>query len=57
MNEPPDHAAVFSAPNLLSSGGTTVPKYLRTRSGYSRTAVSVSTKITPWSFNSCWMEL
>ena len=45
---PPDHTALFSAANLLSSGGTTVPKYCRTRSGCSRTAVSGSQKITPW---------
>ena len=27
MNEPPDHTAVFSAENLLSPAGITVPKY------------------------------
>ena len=47
MNEPPDHTAVFSAANLLSSGGMTVPKYSLTRSGCSRRAVSVSQKMTP----------
>ena len=47
MNEPPDQTAEFSAANLLSSGGMIVEKYSRTRSGCSRTAVSVSVKITP----------
>ena len=47
MNEPPDQTAEFRAANLLSSGGMIVPKYSRTRSGYSRTAESVSVKITP----------
>ena len=47
MNEPPDHTAELSAANLLSFGGMIVPKYLRTMSGYSRTAVSMSQKRTP----------
>ena len=38
MNEPPDHTAEFSAANLLSAAGMTVPKYSLTRSGYSRSA-------------------
>ena len=33
MNEPPDHTAEFSAANLLSPGGITVPKYFCTISG------------------------
>ena len=32
---------------MLSLGGMIVPKYLRTRSGYSRTAVSMSQNSTP----------
>ncbi len=36
MNEPPDHTDVFSAENLLSSGGMTLAKYGLTSSGYSR---------------------
>ena len=47
MNEPPDHTAVFSAANLLSPTGITVPKYSWKSSGYSFSAVSVSRKITP----------
>ena len=47
MNEPPDHTAELSAENLLSLGGITLPKYLRTNSGCSRTAESMSLKITP----------
>ena len=47
-NEPPDQTAEFSAANLLSWIGMIVPKYSRTRSGCSRRAVSVSTKITPF---------
>ena len=44
MNDPPDHTAELSAANLLSFGGMTVPNHLRTSSGYSRTAVSMSQK-------------
>ncbi len=47
MNEPPDHTAELSAANLLSVGGMIVPKYSRSRSECSRTAESVSVKITP----------
>ena len=47
MNEPPDHTAELRAANLLSLGGMMVPKYLRTRSGCSRTAVSMSQKMMP----------
>ena len=47
INEPPDHTAEFSAANLLSPGGITVPKYSLTSSGYSRTAVSISQNKTP----------
>src|SRR5690625_7664685 len=39
--EPPDHTAVFSAENLLSPGGITVPKYSWNSSGCSFNAVSV----------------
>ena len=41
------HTAEFSAANLLSPGGITVPKYSLTSSGYSRTAVSISQNNTP----------
>ena len=47
-NEPPLQTAELSAANLLSSIGMIVPKYSRTRSGCSRTAVSVSVKSTPF---------
>ena len=47
MNEPPLHTAVLSAANLLSPGGMTVPKYCWTRSGYSRSAVSMSQNKMP----------
>ena len=47
MKLPPDHTAVFSAENLLSPGGMTVPKYCFTRSGYSRSAVSMSQNKMP----------
>ena len=47
MNDPPDHTAELSAENLLSLAGMTRPKYLRTRSGCSRTAESMSLKMTP----------
>ena len=46
-NEPPDHTALLSAANLLSSGGTTVPKCFRKISGYSLSAWSVPMKTTP----------
>ena len=52
MNEPPDHTALFNAANLLSADGMILPKYSRNSSGCSRTAVSVSVKITPWSASS-----
>jgi hypothetical protein len=45
--EPPDHTAEFRAANLLSFGGMIVPKYSLTRSSCSRSAVSMSVKITP----------
>ena len=38
MNEPPDQTAVFSAANLLSPTGMTVPKYSRKSSGCSLSA-------------------
>src|ERR1700693_4958360 len=52
MNEPPDHTAELRAANLLSLGGMILPNHLRTRSGYSRTAVSMSQKKTPCSSRS-----
>ena len=52
MNEPPDHTAELRAANLLSLGGMSVPNHLRTSSGYSRTAVSMSQKRTPCSSRS-----
>ena len=45
MNEPPDHTEVFSAANLLSPTGMTVPKYSWKSSGCSFSAVSVSRKM------------
>src|SRR5258708_17013674 len=48
MNDPPDHTALFSAANLLSAGGITVPKYSLKSSGWSRSAESVSVKMTPF---------
>src|ERR1700694_3158041 len=48
MNEPPDQTALFSAENLLSAGGITVPKYSLKSSGWSRNAESVSVKMTPF---------
>ena len=47
MKDPPDHTAEFRAANLLSLGGMILPNHLRTMSGYSRTAVSMSQKRTP----------
>ncbi len=52
MNDPPDHTEVFSAANLLSPAGMTVPKYCLTRSGYSRSAVSMSQNRIPCFSNS-----
>src|ERR1700693_3742859 len=52
MNEPPDHTAELRAANLLSLGGMILPNHLRTTSGYSRTAVSMSQKRTPWASRS-----
>ncbi len=46
-NEPPDQTAPLRALNLLSSAGTTVPKYLRRMSGYSMSAWSVPMNTTP----------
>ena len=53
--EPPDHAAVFRAENLLSPAGTHLPKYSSKISGYSRRPVSVSVKMTPWRSRSSWI--
>ena len=52
MNEPPDQTELLSAANLLSPGGMTVPKYWRTSSGYSRSAVSMSQNRMPWASSS-----
>ena len=52
MNEPPDHTAVLSEANLLSPAGITEVKYSRKRSSCSRSPVSVSTKMTPFSSRS-----
>ena len=41
------NTAVFSAAKKLSPKGTTVPRYLRTSSGYSCTASEIGQKITP----------
>src|SRR3977135_3502360 len=57
MNEPPDQTAVLSAENLLSAGGMTVPKYSLNRSGWSRSAESVSVKMTPFAVSSFCSEL
>ena len=46
------HRAVFSAANLLSPTGITEPKYSWKISGCSRSAVSVSRKMTPCSSRS-----
>ena len=51
-NEPPLHTAELSAANLLSWIGMILPKYSFTRSGCSRTAVSVSAKMTPFFWRS-----
>ena len=56
MNEPPDHTAVLSAENLLSPTGMTVPKYSLKSSSCSFSAVSVSTKMTPFSSRSSRIE-
>jgi hypothetical protein len=56
MNEPPDQTAVFSAANLLSAGGITVPKYCLKISGCSRRALSVSRKMTPFYSSSLCRE-
>jgi hypothetical protein len=56
MNEPPDHTALFSAENLLSSAGITVPQYLRTMSSCLARALSISVKMTPRSSRSLRME-
>ncbi len=56
MNDPPDHTAEFSAAKVLSPGGMTVAQCSRKRSGCSRSAVSVSQKMTPFSSRSSRME-
>ena len=52
MNDPPDQTAEFSAENLLSLGGMTVPKNRLTISGCSRRAVSMSQNRIPWASRS-----
>src|SRR3989337_1767034 len=52
MNDPPDHTAEFSAANLLSLGGISFPKYSLTKSGWSRSAESMSVNRTPMSSSS-----
>src|SRR5256885_16835884 len=47
MNDPPDHTAEFSAANLLSEEGITVPKYWRKSSSCSFRPWSHDRKITP----------
>ena len=47
MNEPPLQTEELRAANLLSFFGMIVPKYCFTSSGYSRSAVSMSQKMTP----------
>jgi len=56
MNEPPDQTAVFSAANLLSVVGMTVPNHFRTISGCSRSPESMSRKRTPSFVRSSRME-
>src|SRR4029079_10024366 len=46
-NEPPDQTAPLSAENLLSSAGTTVPKYFLKISGYAFRPWSVPMNTTP----------
>ncbi len=52
MKLPPLHTAVFREANLLSPTGITVAKYSSNSSGCSRSAVSVSLKMTPFSSRS-----
>ena len=54
MNEPPDQTAEFSAANLLSFCGMIVPKYCLTMSSCSRSAESMSRKITPCVVRCSW---
>ncbi len=56
MNEPPDQTAEFSAASLLSPGGMTVAQCSWKRSSCSRSAVSVSQKITPFFSRSSRIE-
>ncbi len=54
MNEPPDQTAELSAANLLSFCGMIVPMYCLTMSSWSRSAESMSRKMTPFfSRSSC----
>jgi hypothetical protein len=52
MKLPPDQTAVFSDANLLSPTGITVAKYSWNSSGWFFSAVSVSSKMTPFSSRS-----
>src|SRR5688500_20158332 len=51
QNDPSEKTALLSAAKKLSFVGTTVPRYLRTRSGYSRIASLKEQKITPCFFS------
>ena len=54
--EPPLHTAVFTAANRLSRKGTTLPKYSRTTSSWSRSPSSIPLKMTPCSSHSFLSE-
>ncbi len=54
--DPPDQTALFSAANLLSSIGMTVPKYWRNNSGCWRKPSSMLKKMTPCFSRCSWME-
>ncbi len=47
MNDPPENTAEFSAENLLSPVGITLPKYGRNISSCSRSPSVEFTKMTP----------
>src|SRR5699024_9748401 len=54
--EPSEKTAEFKAAYILSVCGTTVPKYLRIKSGYSLAASPKEQKITPCSL-SCSLKV
>ena len=54
MNEPPDQTAELSAANLLSFCGMIFPKYSLTMSSCSRSAESMSRKMTPCFSRLAW---